>query len=372
MRTRGAALVVGLALVGSAHALARDSSGTAAAKARFAEGEAAVKAGKLDDAAAAFRKAIDADADYVDAHQRFIDVTRRMDGPAGLPAANTRLRQQYEKWARQYPKRAVFQWALGVLAEDAAAGDAHFSKALTLDSTFAPAHLQLAQNADERGDFEAQRDHLKKATEASPDDPRYLVRYAWSLHKSDPARFRALALDVVRQFPASQQAAQALNNLAAESSNPERRAYFDRLRTEYPVDRFSYSSSAMYDLYAQLTTPADALALAREMAKAFPSNRTWSQRVLQQQAMVRANELIADGKPADALDALGATQRPSGAHGVTWTLLKADAAAAAGHADEAFATLLDALTIVPDERLESALQTNGSALGRSRAAVDAE
>src|SRR5436190_1035282 len=197
MRTRVVLLVVGLALVISAHALARESSGTAAAKARFAEGEAAVKAGKLADAAAAFRKEIDADPDYVDAQQRYIDVMLRLDGPDGRPAANARLNQQYERWTRQYPRRAVYQWSLGVLAEDAAAGDAHFRKALAIDPAFARAYFLLARNADERGDFAAQRDYLKKAAEANRDDPRYLVSYAWSLHKSDPAQFRALALDVV-------------------------------------------------------------------------------------------------------------------------------------------------------------------------------
>jgi len=372
MRARVFVLIAGLAWIGSAHLLARESKGTAEAKARLAEGESAVKAGKLADAASAFRKAIDADPDYAGAHQRFIDVSRRLDGPAGLAAANARLEQQYERWARQYPKRAVYQWALGVLTEDAAAGDAHCRKALAIDPTFAPAHLLLAQNADQRGDFEAQRDHLKSAADASPDDPRYLVRYAWALRKSDPDRFRALANDVIAKFPESPQAAEALYDLAATSANPERRRYLDRLRAAYPVDRFGYSSQGMYDLYGELTTPADALALALEMAKAFPSNRTWAQRVVIQDAMTRAKTLIADGKFAEAADAIDKTQRPSGSHAITWTLLKADAAAGAGRVDQAYAALLDTLTTVPDERLESALRKNGGALGRPRAEIDAD
>jgi tetratricopeptide (TPR) repeat protein len=371
MLARIAPVVVGLTLLGGAPALARESSGTAAAKARFAEGEAAVKAGKLDAAVAAFRKAIDADPDYVDAHQRYIDLTRRIADPANRSAANPKLQRQYELWARLHPKRAVYPWALGVLTDDAAAADAYFRKAVTIDPSFARAYFLLARNADQRGDFAAQRDDLRKASEANPGDPRYLVSYAWSLRRGEPDRFRTLALEVIAKFPASQQAAQALYNLADQSSNPERRAYLNRLRAEYPADRFSYSSSAMIDLYGELVEPADALALALEMARALPASRTWPQRAAQQEAMVRAQALLADGRFADALAALGA-QRPSGVHGVTWTLLEADAAAGAGHADDACAALVDALTIAPDERLESALQKHGATLGRSRAQIDAD
>jgi len=69
------------------------------------------------------------------------------------------------------------------------------------------------------------------------------------------------------------------------------------------------------------------------VARALPANRTWQQRVELQDAMTRAQGLIADKKFADALAVLDKTQRPSGTHGITWTLMKADAAAGAGHAD---------------------------------------
>ena len=130
------------------------------------------------------------------------------------------------------------------------------------------------------------------------------MKFAHALRKVDPLRFRAMALDVVAKFPASQQAAEALYDLAQQSANPERRMYFDRLRADYPFDRYGYSSSAMYDLYAELTNPDDALSLAREMAKAYPASKTWQQRVALQDAMARAKALIAEGK----LDAIDATQ----------------------------------------------------------------
>lgn len=371
MRLRVAAAVVGMALLG-AHTHARESSGNAAAKARYSEGEAAVKAGKLADAAAAFRKAIDADPDYADAHQRFIDITHRLESPGSRSSANPRLQEQYERWARRYPRRAVYQWALGVIADDPDAGDAYLKKALAIDPAFAPAHFLLARNADLRGDFAAQREHLKAACDLRPEEPRYLLKYALAWQKAEPQRFRAMALDVVSRFTASQQAAEALYHLADQSTNPDRRTYFDRLRADYPFDRYGYSASAMYDLYGEVTTPEEALSIAQEMAKAFPAQTGWSRRVAIQDAMTRAKSLVAGGRFADALDALDKTQRPSGTHATTWTLLKAEAAAGAGHPDQAYAALLDMAAAVPDVRLDGALAKYGSTLGRTRADVDAE
>ena len=365
----GIAIVAGLA---STPAAARESNGTPAAKAAFAEGETAVKAGTLPDAVAAFRKAIDADPDFVDAHQRYIEITQRQEAPQSRTPTVPRLQQLYERWAREQPKRAVYQWALGFLSPEADKADVFFTKAIAIDPGFARAYFILAKNADLRGNWPAQREYLKKAVDSNPDDPRYLLRYAIAQLKSEPARFRELALQVVEQFPTSPFAAEALHNLADNSSNPERRGYFDRLRANYPVDRFNYSASAMYTLYGELTTPSEALALAQEMARALPANKTWSTRVAFQEAMTRAQGFVADKKFAEAVELLDNTQRPSGSHGMTWTLLKAEAAAGAEHVDQAYATLLDTAAAVPDPRVEAALARYGRELSKSTQDVDAD
>jgi len=346
--------------------------GTPAAKAAFDRGETAAKAGKLLEAIAAFRKAIDADPNFVDAHQRFIETTQRQEDPASRTPAAERLRQLYEGWAHLYPKRAAYQWALGFLSQEADKADEYFRKALEIDATFARAHFLLARNADQRGDWVAQRRHLQAAVASNRDDPRYLLRYAVAHRKSDPARFRELALQVVDRFPTSPYAAEALNNLAGEAANPERRAYFDRLRAFYPVDRYNYSASAMNDLYAELTSPAEALSLAQEMTKALPASRTWQQRAAVQEAMTRAQTLLAAGQFAEAFDVLDTAQRPSGNHGVTLTLLKAEAAAGAGRRDQAYATLVESAAAVPDARVEEALLKYAADLGKARPDVDAD
>jgi len=369
-----AVLTVAICAAGpaSSPATARESSGTPAAKAAFADGETAARAGKYPDAIAAFRKAIDADPDFVDAHQRYIEITQRQEMPGSRTPTVPRLRQLYERWAREQPKRAVYQWALGFLSPEADKADVFFKNAIAIDPAFARAYFLLAKNADQRGDWTAQREYLKQAVDSNPDDPRYLLRYAIAQRKSDPVRYRELALQLVEKFPTSPFAAEALYNLADTSSNPERRGYFDRLRANYPFDRFNYSASAMYELYGDLTTPADALALAQEMAKALPANKTWSARVALQESMTRARALVTDKKFAEAVALLDTTQRPSGTHGMTWTLLKAEAAAGAGHVDQAYATLLDTAAAVPDTRVEAALATYGRDLSKSPQDVDAD
>ncbi len=195
-----------LALIGVASApglAARDSVGTPAARSAFDAGERAAKAGKLEEAAAAFRRAIAADAEFVDAHQRLIEVTQRQQLQDAQSERLTRLNTQYEQWARQHPTRAVYQVALGLLTKDADQADAYYTKALSLDPRSAKAHFLLARNADSRGDWDAQRMHLKAAVENNPGEPRYLMAYAIAHRKSDPDRFRELALEAVAKFPAS-------------------------------------------------------------------------------------------------------------------------------------------------------------------------
>ena len=225
-----------------------------------------------------------------------------------------------------------------------------FKKAVAIDPAFARAYFLLAKNADQRGEWAAQRLYLKAAVDSNPDEPKYLLQYGYAQKKSDPSRFREIALQVVDRFPASQSAAQALYYLAGDAPNPERRAIYDRLRADYPFDWFGYSASAMYKLYAELTQPSEALLLAREMAKALPTNKTWQTRVTVQEAMVGAESLVADARFADALETPRKTRAPSGSHGTTWTLLKADAAAGSGHVDQAYAALLDSAVALPDAR----------------------
>src|SRR4051794_7272758 len=128
-----ASLLAALAAGAAVPLVARESSGTAAARAAFDKGEAEARAGQLDAAVAAFRKAIAADPDFVDAHQRVIEITQRQQLRDAESTNLPRLQRQYEQSARQHPRRAVYQVALGLLAKEPDRADAYFNKALALD-----------------------------------------------------------------------------------------------------------------------------------------------------------------------------------------------------------------------------------------------
>ncbi len=346
-----------LALIGATSgtaSAARESSGTPAARSAFDRGEAAAGAGKLDEAVAAFRKAIAADPDFVDAHQRLIEVTQRQQLQDAQSPSLPRLKRQYEQWARQHPTRAVYQVALGLLTKDSDQADAYYNKALAVDPSSARAHFLLARDAETLGDWDTQRKHLKAAVENNPDEPRYLLRYAVAHLKSDPDGFRELALQVVARFPTSPS------------------ADLDRLRASYPVARFTSSASAMNMLYADLTEPSDALALARDMARALPAAAFWRPRVAAQEAMTRAKTFIGDRQFDEALALLENTPPPSGNHGTTWTLLKAEAAAGVGNRERAYKTLVESAAASPDARVDAALAKYAADLGKTSRDVDAD
>ena len=364
-------LLLGFACLTPARLDGRESTGTPEARVHFSHGEAATKAGKHAEAAAAFRKAIEIDPDFVDAHQRFIESTRREHAPGSRTPTVPELQNLYERWAKQHPKRAAYRWALGVLTHDPAKADAFFKDALKLDPTFARAHFMLARNADLRGDWAAERRHLEAAVENNPDEPRYLMRYALAHRSRERRRFQEIASSVVQKFPDNAAAAEALYYLAIESANPERRAYFERLRASYPPDRFGYASQGMSSFYSELTEPSEALSLAQHMATSLPASKTWAQRVAQQEAMARAKALIAERKFTEALELMQQTPQP-GTQGISWVLLKAEAAAGAGLLDQVYTTLVESMATTPDDRVHAALMKYGAALQKTPEQIDAD
>ena len=88
--------------------------------------------------------------------------------------------------------------------------------------------------------------------------------------------------------------------------------------------------------------------------------------------MTRAERLVAAGRFTEARDVLANTKRPSGGHGTTWVLLKAEAAAGAGQLDQAYATLVDDVAAAPDARVEAAMAKHGAALQKAPRAIDAD
>ena len=154
-------------------------------------------------------------------------------------------------------------------------------KALEIDPKLLKAWQILALLEESRGNSAKAEEDFAMAMRSAPDDPSWAFDHALSLRFTDPERCRELLLEVVRRFPASERASQALYFVGVLSQKQDDRIrYLEQLRNLFPPAKFGSSESGMdflFGLYTRTNT-GKALALAKEMAKQFPSgpdSKTW-------------------------------------------------------------------------------------------------
>jgi tetratricopeptide (TPR) repeat protein len=354
---------------------AKESQGTAAAKAEIEKGNAATKKGDYSQAARYYRKAIELDPGFLDAHFRFISASMRPDKKHDFDAVTKRLQKLYQGWADKSDK-AVYEWALGVLSyKTPAKSEEYYRKAIAMDPNFARAYYELAQRVVYRGQNLASLQYLKKAVEIDPDNSDYVYDYAVALSKSNPAEARKLFLQIVARFPNEDKGASALLSLADQTDKLEDKiAIFERLKTEYPPERFSVSAHGMQPLFAlySQSDPAKALALAQQMAKTLPEaqKKTWQTRVTYQQNVIDARKLLTEKKFAEALALLEGTPNPSHVPDVATTLMKAEAEHGMGEDAKAYERIARIVMDSPSDMLNAVLCKYGAQLQKSPRQVD--
>ncbi len=353
---------------------AQVSDGTPAARAEFARGQEAVKQKQNDVALAAFRKAVEIDPSFFEAHSRFVSLIYRQNDKN--EDADAQLRKTYGEWLAKRPNNAVLHYFLGTFEQNPDKAAPHFVKAVEIDPRFAEAYDQLALDAGMRGDGARGSAYYKKAAAARPDDPKYLFSYAYSLCDRDPREWTRLALSVVDRFPNTDRAAQALYWLGEKApATAERILYFERLRREFPPGRFSWSESGMQSLFAirAKTDPEKALALARDLVvQKVESHVKWNEVAAMQENVVAARKLLNDKKPADALALLQKTTAPKYVLANQLHLLTAEAETAVGQGEKAYGQLADYVAAEAHEDLYNALFEQGRRTGRSAAQVKAD
>jgi tetratricopeptide (TPR) repeat protein len=353
---------------------AQASKGTPAARAQFERGQAAAKQKHTDEALAAFRKAIEIDPAFFDAHEQFVSQTYEQIGYDKRPEAMAKLRAIYGEWIAAHPKSAVLEYFLGTVGETPDKADAHFIRAVELDAKLAQAYQELSFHAEMRGDNAQARAFLKKAADSAPDDPGYAFYYAFSFDNSDVAQWKRLSLALVDRFPTNERAAQALYWLGVRApTEAEQLQYLERLKRDFPAAKFSWSASGMdtlFDVYAK-SNPDKALALAREMATSGPPDGRdkWKAIVAMQEAMITARDLVGANKPADALAALEAVKPPKYVRLVPLHLARANAEQAMGQPQKAYDRLADLVATEPVADLHEALLAQAKRMDRTPAQV---
>lgn len=398
MRRLAAAIMMG-ALLAPTVARAQNAAvgGTPAAKVEFKKGEAARKTGDYKTAAQDYLRAIAVDPDYAEAHQNYIFV-KQMDIDPSLRAAilsgkqtpaqqaeyekeqkgiNSKLVAQYQAWAAAHPRKAVYEWALGYLNDyqDPLAAIRYYRAAVKIDPKFAPAWQSLSLMDEVQGDLQASREDLHKAVEADPGSAAYLFYYANSYRRVDRAKYTALSMEVVKRFPTSDRAAQALYWLAdAAPTDSEKIHYLMMLKNDQAPEGRGWRSSGMemlFDIYMR-SDRAQALALVREMVKADPKDPQWQSFASYAQAMVDASQLIRRGEGAEAVKALDKINLPRWYHTNQLALLRAEALDASGKTQDAYGYLLKFNAKNPTDAAQSALEKYARKLGKSSEQVNAD
>jgi thiol-disulfide isomerase/thioredoxin/Flp pilus assembly protein TadD len=366
------------------------------AKAAFEQAEEARKKQDYANAIAFYRKAIELDPEFAEAHENFRTAsnqvafaTLKSDLPEDeknkqweLLFEKTRkeLIVVYEGWANKNPRVASYQWMLGQLYEMTNYEKAkhHLQNAVRLDPKFARAYSALATISDVWGDEKKQFEYLKKASEAAPDNPSNAFYYAYAFKHSNPVLFRQKSIEVAERFPNDNRGAQALFWLAYETKNIEGKiALLERLKSSFPPEKFGWSAGGMVDLFDTYnkTNPPKALALAEEMSKILKeenNKKAWEERATFQKNIFQVRGFIKEKKYTEAFALLERTSVPRFTNAEAWHLAKAEALDGVGQTDKAYEGLLKLVTSDPTDAILSALTKYGAKLGETAGQVRAD
>ena len=367
-----------------------ESQGTPEARASFDAGRAAARAGDTAKAASLYRKAIDADPRYVEAHDQYIfsttqaafayDAQKRAGNEAARKKAEQELEALYAGWEKAHPDNPVYAWALSKLAgKNWDQAEQHLKRAIAISPSFARPYQDLSLIAELRGDNPQRLAYLKKAADLNPTDASYFFYYASAMKSVDTVASRRLLQEVAARFPATERGAQGLYWAAYETPDIAGKiAIYERLRKGFPPETFSWSESGMSDYFDVLIShdPARARALAGDMLAriaAKSEQKTWQDQAAYAAALTESATLLVKG------DARAAAQRLDGVKTLRshmdqapLAIARAKALGAAGEARVAYTGLAEVVARTPSDALVAALINAGRPLKKSAADVAAD
>lgn len=373
---------------------AQESSGTVAAKAEFDKGEAFRQKMQYPQAVEHYRKAIDLDPNYVDAHSSFIFISKQTvytsidndapDRSAKIQVAEVQVKNDllkvYEELVKTSPNVPAYQWALSeiYMNHDYDKVEEYASNAVKLDPKFGRAYQTLALLYDVKGDEVKRLAFLKKAAESQPGNASYAFYYSNALRRSNLKLFRETALDMAKRFPGTDRGAQSLYWLADTLPDVnEKIAIYNQLKSSFPPSKFSWSSSGMsslFDLYAK-SDLIKATSLANEMSEVATSDRdkkSWQARHKAFQELIVARQRIKEGKFSEANAALEKTLTIANPNRSPILLAKAEALDGMGQTEAAYQLLLGVMASVPSDTFKSAFTKYGTKLKKTEGEINSD
>ncbi len=388
--------------LGVAAALAQDTVNPKA-KAAYDKAEKERKTGNNKASVADYRRAIELDPNFTEAHQMYVfaaedeipqDVKDAVFSGKATPEQRAKFKQereaiaaqlevQYKKWAAAHPNVPGYQWALGDLCmyEDPKAAIRYFEASVKIDPKFAPGYQSLSLMAEVQGDLDGQKEYLRKAVEAAPNSPNFFFDYAYTFHATDVKKFQEIGEEVIRKFPESKETAQAYYWLAESApTDPEKLHYLEALKDDKAPAAADWKGGGLtmlFELYTKTDMPK-ALALAQETLKAKENDKDdvsyWKSMVAYAQANIDAEQLIKDGKGEEAFAMLDAVKLPRWAHEQQTALEreKARALDAGGQKQKAYDTLLEQYAKHPTDETHAMLVQYGKGLNKDAGTVDGD
>lgn len=360
-----------------------------AAQAAFDRATPLLAAGqpKAGEAWAALAEAIEADPDFLRAHEAVDKVResvrlaafRNKDLQPEAKALNETIDARYGEWEKKFPDSLglIFAEASRLYGEEDPKAKELLLKVAARDPSFARVWFMLAIDAERWGDEQGASDYMLKASQAEPANADYAFYHASGLDRVAPEKWEAASRDVARRFPTSERGAQALYWLGSKApADAKRIAVWEQARVDFPPAKFRWTASAMpglFDAYLR-TAPAKALGLAQEfVALGGDEAKMWEARAAFAQAFLDVRTHVAAGRFTEAaalLDKLPVDRRSS--NPVMTLLLKAEVTAGAGNVPAAYDSLVQRYAASPEDEVRAALAGYGAKLGKTAAQVDAD
>lgn len=309
---------------------------------------------------------VEANPESEQANQDFIS-TFILDDPA--------LQKQYATWIKEFPKSFTIAFTIGKAYSNH--GDSKATPFLLQAGTLKPTNDQvwymLAGDAYLKNDLRLRQEYLKKAMQGAPDNVNYVLNYASSFEKTDPARRDSIYLEIVKWSADNNNAELALSLLADNASSTAQRIFYykqlhDR-QTKQHSGAYSPAMMTYFDLLLNTDLP-QAIALAQTMVledKLFVD--VWQERLSVTSQFTQDRRLLAENKPKEAIAILNQVKLDNDQLGhhihakETLVLFKAEAAEADKQVRAAYDIISTAYSKLPTDKYHVALLKYGAELG---------
>lgn len=369
-------------------------SGSPAARAEFEKGKIASQSEDWKAAVAAYKKAIQLDPNFAEAYgeygyARMLLVLGDVSGLESQSAAERKktseraktdsdnLEKEYQSLARRHPRMPIYHWLLGqqYAESDPKLEEKYCTEAVQMDPAFGPGYDCIAGIADLRGDTNAAVNALRKDIELNPNKTDLFLRLQREV-RPDPTQFEEVTQEIVRKFPASDTAAEALNTYAETLPQAEQITKLEEIVADYPPNKFHNASQAadlLFNFYDR-TDPGKVADFAHKMLTEMPNDKGWKSKATYADGMVAAESKVAanDGNAALALFKDIKVPVDVSFDATRFQLLKAKAQDLAGNTSTAYGDLLKVFAERPVHEVQPVLYQYGKKLGKSESTVDEE